>query len=267
MARNRVFVACYAASGAAALVYQVVWVRMFTLVLGHTVAASSTVLAAFMGGLALGAWATGRFPAARIAKPADLCRVRALDCRHRRRDCQRSLSAFEPLLAAAYADGTAPTRFAIVRVAVSLVLLGIPAAAMGATYPIAVSWLAHSEDLRNTGDRLRASTDGGVLYTVNTAGAAAGAVAAGFWLIPSLGIRGTTWIAVALNIAAAGGALWLGRADPPVHVGPSTLPRRRRGYRCPERSTRRARRLRPSLPRCRDLLPWCTKSRGRVCSR
>ena len=47
------FVGCYAASGTAALIYEVAWTRLFTLELGHTVAASSTVLAAFMGGLAL----------------------------------------------------------------------------------------------------------------------------------------------------------------------------------------------------------------------
>src|SRR3954469_4308178 len=53
--RRRLFVLLYAASGAAALVYEVTWTRMLTLQLGHTVAAASTVLAAFMGGLALGA--------------------------------------------------------------------------------------------------------------------------------------------------------------------------------------------------------------------
>src|SRR5919107_642513 len=55
------FVSCFAASGAAALLYQVTWTRVFTLTLGHTVAAASTVLAASMGGLALGAWLAGRF--------------------------------------------------------------------------------------------------------------------------------------------------------------------------------------------------------------
>jgi glutamate synthase domain-containing protein 3 len=49
MAR-RVIVPLYTASGAAALVYEVVWTRMLALHLGHTVAAASTVLAAFMGG-------------------------------------------------------------------------------------------------------------------------------------------------------------------------------------------------------------------------
>jgi spermidine synthase len=56
---RRLFGLLYAASGAAALVYEVTWTRMLTLQLGHTVAAASTVLAAFMGGLALGAAVAG----------------------------------------------------------------------------------------------------------------------------------------------------------------------------------------------------------------
>src|SRR5205814_1392870 len=48
--------------GAAALIYEVTWTRLLTLNMGHTVAAVSTVLAAFMGGLAAGAWLAGRRP-------------------------------------------------------------------------------------------------------------------------------------------------------------------------------------------------------------
>jgi spermidine synthase len=44
---------------------------------------------------------------------------------------------------------------------------------------------------------------------VNTAGAAIGAIGAGFLLIPALGLRATTWVGVALNVAAAAGAWWL----------------------------------------------------------
>jgi hypothetical protein len=47
-------------SGACALVYQVVWLRMLSLVFGVTVYAASAVLSTFMGGLALGAWLGGR---------------------------------------------------------------------------------------------------------------------------------------------------------------------------------------------------------------
>src|SRR3954451_896463 len=59
---RRAFVACYAASGAASLIYEVTWTRLLTLNMGHTVAAVTTVLAAFMGGLAAGAWLAGRRP-------------------------------------------------------------------------------------------------------------------------------------------------------------------------------------------------------------
>ena len=203
--------AAFSASGAAALVYQVVWVRLFTLALGHTVAAASAVLAAFMGGLAIGAWAAGRFlpgPSRSLAIYAAL----ELFIASIALVLPSSLSAFDPLLVWAYADGGEATRFAVTRVAVSLLLLGIPAAAMGATYPIAAAWLTHLQKPEAGDARLRAAIDGGALYTANSAGAAAGAIAAGFWLIESIGIRRTTWVAVALNVVAAGVALWLARA-------------------------------------------------------
>ena len=47
-------------SGFSALVYQVLWLRLLSLVFGATVHAASTVLAAFMAGLALGSIAAGR---------------------------------------------------------------------------------------------------------------------------------------------------------------------------------------------------------------
>src|SRR5438876_39735 len=58
--RRQAFVLLYAVSGAAALVYEITWTRLLTLFMGHTVAAASTVLAAFMGGLAAGSWLGGR---------------------------------------------------------------------------------------------------------------------------------------------------------------------------------------------------------------
>src|SRR6266516_2009699 len=66
MVRRRLFLFLYVASGAAALVYEVVWTRMLALQLGHTVAAASTVLAAFMGGLAIGAWLAGAVRSTKI---------------------------------------------------------------------------------------------------------------------------------------------------------------------------------------------------------
>ena len=49
------------ASGAAGLMYEVVWARMLTIIFGNTVFAVSTVLCSFMAGLALGSFYFGRF--------------------------------------------------------------------------------------------------------------------------------------------------------------------------------------------------------------
>src|SRR5215213_9339305 len=59
---------CFILSGATGLIYEVLWARMLGLVFGATTFAISAVLAAFMGGLALGsAWAANL--AARIKRP------------------------------------------------------------------------------------------------------------------------------------------------------------------------------------------------------
>jgi spermidine synthase len=194
MAR-RVFLGVYCLSGAAGLLYQVVWTRLLTLHLGHTVAAVGTVLAAFMGGLALGAAAAGRV-APRLPRPRALVVYAALEvvigaCGLL---VPAGVSALDPLLRAAYADG-AGMRFALARVAASLLLVAVPAAAMGATLPMAVRWLAGRVE--------HAAGDTGLLYAVNTLGAAIGAALTGFVLLPALGLRLTTLAGVAANGAAA----------------------------------------------------------------
>src|SRR5262245_10069072 len=206
------FILLYTASGAAALVYEVTWTRLLTLQMGHTVAAVSTVLAAFMGGLSAGAWIAGRFASLRgrpLRTYAALEMLIALTALA----LPLMLAAVLPIVAWAYADGDAPLRFAFVRATLSLALLAVPAAAMGATFPIAASWFAGVSARLRPDAAARSSADASVLYAANTAGAAIGAILAGFWLIPLAGLRGTTWIGVALNGAAALGALWLSRRD------------------------------------------------------
>jgi spermidine synthase len=204
MSSRRWFVVIYAMSGAAALVYEVAWTRMLTLQLGHTVAAASTVLAAFMGGLAIGAWAAGSRRIADTIAGLRAYAILELIVAALALLLPFALRASFPLLASAYADGDATARFAIVRVGISLVLVGLPAAAMGATFPIAAGALAKN------------AADAGALYAANTTGAAVGAIAAGFWLVPAFGLRGTTLVGVALNVIAAGGASVLGTLNAKV---------------------------------------------------
>jgi spermidine synthase len=239
MQLRRAFVVLYTLSGSAALVYEVAWTRLLTLQLGHTVAAASTVLAAFMGGLAVGAVAVGQ---SSVVSRQSSVSSRQSSVHSRRSSCLRLYAALEvlvavaalllpfalraaiPALAWAYDDGAAPARFAIVRVGISLILVGIPAAAMGATFPIAAGAMA------------KAAADAGVLYAANTAGAAAGAITAGFWLVPALGLRGTTWVGVALNLAAAAGALWLSTrttAEPAARAPIQDARPKRKDHRAP----------------------------------
>jgi spermidine synthase len=199
--RRGPFLILFAVSGAAALIYEVVWTRLLTLHMGHGLAAASAVLAAFMGGLAAGSGAAGRY-ASRLT-PQRAVRIYAV--------LEIAIGvlailmpflllAARPLLGATYDDGNGGAAFAFVRLATSMLLLCIPAACMGATFPIASRWMVRMSST--------AARDAGGLYAANTLGAAAGAILAGFVLIPAMGLRGTTLVGVALNVIAAAGA-WL----------------------------------------------------------
>ena len=110
-----VLYAAFALSGVAALLYEITWTRLLTLFLGHTVAAVSTVLAAFMGGLAVGAAVAGRIAPA-LSPSAGLRAYAGIEvfvavCSLA---VPFALAALEPMLAAAYADGRGGLWFAAV---------------------------------------------------------------------------------------------------------------------------------------------------------
>ena len=140
--RRGLFLLLFAVSGAAALIYEVVWTRLLTLHLGHGLAAASAVLAAFMGGLAAGAGAAGRM-AGRLSPSRALRTYAGLEIAIAVLALLMPLAllAVRPLLAAAYADGTGGGSFALLRLATSVLLLCVPAACMGATFPIASRWM------------------------------------------------------------------------------------------------------------------------------
>jgi spermidine synthase len=199
--RRGLFLLLFALSGAAALVYEVVWTRLLALQVGHGLAAASTVLAAFMGGLAVGAAAGGRV-GQRMTPQQALRGYAVLEAAIAAVALVLPLllAALPPMLAALYDNGAGGLAFGAARLVSSLLLLSLPAAAMGATFPLASRWLVRSA--------ARVSDDAGRLYAANTLGAAIGAVLAGFLLLPTLGLTGATLVGVALNLAAAGGA-WL----------------------------------------------------------
>jgi spermidine synthase len=199
------FLTAYACSGFAGLMYEVAWVRTLTLYMGHTTAATSTVVAAFMGGLAAGSAIGGRV-AARLSARGALAGYALLESIVILMAIVLpvELGALAPLLRWAYRDGAPGALFPTVRLTTCLVVLMVPTMAIGATFPLTVRWFV-SRSPQRTGE----ST--GRLYAANTAGAAIGMVAAGFFLIPAIGVFGTTLVGVAGSALSIGVVLVIAR--------------------------------------------------------
>jgi len=186
-------------SGAAGLIYEVTWTRAFGVVFGNTVLAVSTVLTAFMLGLALGSWLFGRI-ADRSSRPL-------------------LLYAVLEVMVGAYALGfpailTATDVFylwffrsfhpafyplSLVRFVLSVLILLVPTALMGGTLPVLSRLWAISSG-KEPG-RTRIGQGVGLLYAVNTFGAVAGSFFTGYFLLELLGVSGTILAAAAANVA------------------------------------------------------------------
>lgn len=194
-----------ALSGAAALMFQVLWIKQLTLIVGVEVHAIAVAVSAFFLGLAAGSAWLGR-RADRAARPFRLYAF-----------IEAGIAVLAILVTVALAHGAAP--FAQVAqhaallawLAVVLLVGGAPFL-MGGTLPVL---------LRATGAG-RVGRAGATLYAANTGGAIAGALLPAFLLIPALGVQGTAWAAACLNLAAALGAWMLDRQWPAGGVAPDT---------------------------------------------
>ena len=188
-------------SGAAALIYQVSWSRLFGLLLGTTVQSAAVVTGTFMAGLGLGAWAAGVW----------------VDRRPRR--ALRAYGVVELAVAAwglalalvlpglhipgtwsAGAEGWLWPADIGIRIALAILLVGPPSALMGGTVSLLARRLL-------TGHLDQAGWRMGVLMGANTAGAAMGALACDLWLVPALGVFSTQLVAVGLGLTAGVAAL------------------------------------------------------------
>jgi spermidine synthase len=210
-------------SGAAALVYQVLWTRQLTLLLGHTVAAVSTVLATFMAGLALGSALAGRY----LGRLPAVSRPRAyalleLGIAGAALAFPGLLRAGLPPLAALYGSGaTSALVLESARLGLSAVLLLLPTTLMGMTLPLLAAL---------TGARIEsAGRIAGTLYTANTLGAVAGSLASALLLLPRLGVERSTLLAAALNLGAAALVWRRGTgSESEVATSPDAPPREKR---------------------------------------
>jgi spermidine synthase len=189
----RLLGACFFLSGATALVYEVVWLRMLGLVFGHTVYAVTTVLAAFMAGLGLGSLLFGR-RAPRLGDPIRTYGVMEVAI--------GLYAALTPwllrLISSAYVDlhravDLSYDAFSFVQFLVVFSLLLVPTTLMGGTLPIL------SQVVVAQGEAMARPV--GLLYAINTFGAVLGVALAGYSLLPGLGNRTTLMVAAAANVA------------------------------------------------------------------
>ena len=200
-----ILVAIFFLSGMSGLIYQGLWQRMLSLVFGVTVYATSTVLASFMTGLALGSLAASRF-ADRTRHPLRVFGVAEVGVG------LTALSTPIALGAVATWYGWAQTYIGegisaatLARIVCSFAVLIVPTSLMGATLPFIIK----SSMTRRSSVGPRIS----LLYAANTAGAVAGALSAGFVLIPSIGIHASFILAGAINLSVGTTALLLSRQD------------------------------------------------------
>ena len=183
---------CFLLSGLSSLIYEVLWVRMLILIFGSTTFAISTVLTAFMGGLALGSYLFGRY-IDRSRHPVHL--YGALE----------AVIGGYALLVPALFSGLVPVYswvwqsfhlnfylFSLLQFILVSVVLIVPTTLMGATLPILCKYYSGRKD--------RLGLTLGSLYAVNTLGGILGAFFSGFFLLPAFGVRMTIFTAAALNL-------------------------------------------------------------------
>jgi len=210
-------VTLFAFSGALSLVYEILWLRSLILVFGATTYAVSAVLTAFMGGLALGSFLFGRH-ADTLARPGVVYGVMEI-----------GIGAYALLVPTLFGLLIPLSRIlreqfepsfgalTLLRFAVALFVLLVPTTLMGGTLPILSRFVAASDD--------RIARGVGLLYALNTGGAVVGTFAAGFWLLPTLGMTRTLWIAAAGNLVVGGIAVVAFRRTVPPRPPSTGAPR------------------------------------------
>ena len=215
--------ACFALSGIAALVYQTAWTRQFAIVFGTSELAVATVLAAYMGGLALGAVLAERF-LPRITRPVLTYALLELGIAlgalfavpfllWLANLALQSMFGGQPLPPSS--DRAATTFFYLIS---AFIALAVPTTLMGATLPLLARYAVAEE--RHIGRRI------GLLYAMNTTGAVVGALITAFALLPELGLKHTIWFAAGLNGIVFLLAAALGRrvSPPPAPQGYEDAP-------------------------------------------
>ena len=227
-------------SGLSGLIYQIVWVRMFGNVFGNTIYSASIVVAVFMLGLGVGSYVVGAWADRRYVQQLEDKRMRPAALLRAYGQFELAIAAMGlcialvlPHLGALSAVVSSYVRepsgwYALspfsyaARAAIAVGILAPITLLMGGTLTLLIRHLVR-RDLAVGGWRIA------LLYGVNTAGAALGAVLTDFVLVPTSGLWGTQIVAVLCNVVAGAGALYLARRESVRQPGDSGAVKKKRG--------------------------------------
>ena len=192
--------------------------KLLTPVVGASLFSVTAVLTVFMGGLALGSLVGGRY-LERVRSPLRLYGVLEILVGVYALAAPFIIRGVNPLFKLLY-QGHDPALANLnwLRVLLCAIVLLVPTTLMGATLPVLVRYAV----------ALRRKPGGTIasLYGINAAGAVVGALAAGFALIPALGLSRTTFLAAIVNFAVGITAILIARRwqpESPATAGPGTM--------------------------------------------
>jgi spermidine synthase len=195
------FLSSFFLSGAAALIYQLVWSKQLQYIFGSTSEALGMILAIFMAGIGFGAHLFGR--------------------RIDRSECPLALYAKLELAVGAYGmfsiyllrmatqlftliGPQSPVLAALIKILLTTIVLAPPALLMGATYPALLRGVSQTMD--------GARRDVGLFYAINLLGALGGALLTGLLLLPQLGLTRSVQLAGLTNLLIGLVTLWVARS-------------------------------------------------------
>lgn len=182
-------------TGMTALIYEIIWIRPLSLVFGTTIYAVSTIIASFILGLAVGSWLAGKYTD-RLKNPLRYFAFAQLGVGFYGILLLPIFGALPEVYLELYKI-TFPNQplFMFIQILMSIAMISIPATLMGTTLPLMMR--TYSEEFTTVGK------DVGKLDASNSFGAVVGTLAAGFLLIPLLGIQNSIIATASINIMIA----------------------------------------------------------------
>ncbi|MFH0811568.1 MAG: fused MFS/spermidine synthase, partial [Pseudomonadota bacterium] len=203
-------------SGASGLIYEIVWVRIFSLVFGNTNYAATIVLSAFFVGMAVGSLFFGR-KSDRISLPFRVYAFLEIGIGLSALTVPILVKVMDSFYPSLYlALGEKNVFFFIIRFILSFIILFIPTFLMGGTLPLLIKFTSMLKE--EFGESVS------LLYALNTFGGVTGCFASGFFLVRYSGIYNTIYTGVVINVVVGLAALVLSKKfQAPEKIAPYSV--------------------------------------------